>query len=155
MNTPRTVREALMAEILGDLDTLLVRVETFPELIAAAEEKLNNTVAALDEAGDRYRMAVNAYTEQAKAELNEYLDIKTITVTSKTVDEQRAAIQEAARLAFHSEISDKANNLSVVLGDAAKEFRHSMLSRLVEHAITALIASSFTAGLVYAMIKIN
>lgn len=155
MNAPRTVREALMAEILGDLDTILVRIETFPGLIATAEEKLTSTVAALDEAGEKYRIAVNAYTEQAKADLTEYLDIKTIAITSKTVEEQRTAIQEAARLAFRAEVSDKATNLSIALGEAAKEFRRSMFSRLMEHTITALIASSFTASLVYAIVKIN
>jgi len=149
MNGPRTAREALIAEVLGDLDGLLTRVEALPAMVAGAEGKLSGTVAALDEAGDKYRLAVTAFTEQAKADLSEYLDLK----TAKTVEEQRAALQEAARLAFRSEASDKAASLGVVLGEAAKEFRRSMWSRMMEHAVTALIASAFTAGLVYAIVK--
>lgn len=153
MNAPRTTREALIAEMLGDLDVILARVEALPQLVAAAEEKLSNTVTAIEGAGDKYRMAVTAFNEQAKAELSEYLDRKTAEVSSKTVEEQRAAIQEAARIAFRSEASDKAANLGIALGEAAKQFHRSMWSRLVEHAITALIASIFTATFVYLIFK--
>ena len=115
MNSPRTAREALIAEMLGDLDLLLARVEALPALlVATAEERFTSTVTALDNAGDKYRMAITAFTEQAKTDLAEYLDRKTIEVSSKTVEEQRAAIQEAARMAFRSEASDKAVNLGLV-----------------------------------------
>ena len=153
MNAPRTSREALIAEMLGDLDTLLARVEALPAAVGAAEEKLGATVAALHDAGDRYRLAVTAFNEQAKADLTEYLDLKTVQVAAKTIDEQRAALQEVARAAFRSEASDKAASLGLVLGEAAKEFRRSMGSRVMEHAITALIASAFTSGIVYAILR--
>lgn len=153
MNAPRTAREALIAEMLGDLDALLSRVEALPALVAGAEERLSGTAAALDAAGDKYRMAVTAFNEQAKADLSEYFDRKAGEVSSRTVEDQRAAMQEAARMAFRSEASDKAASLGLVLGEAAKEFRLSMRSRLVEHAITALVASGFTAGFVYLIVK--
>lgn len=156
MSGPRTTREALIAELLGDLDGLLARVEALPALVDSAEGKLSGTVAALDDAGDKFRLAVTAFTEQAKADLAEYLDLKTAQAAqtaAKTVEEQRAALQEAARMAFRSEASDKAASLGIALGEAAKELRRSMWSRLMEHAITALIASGFTAGLVYAIVR--
>ena len=153
MNAPRTTREALIAEMLGDLDTLLARVEALPVAVGAAEERLGATVAALHDAGDKYRLAVTAFNEQAKADLTEYLDRKTAQVAAKTIDEQRAALQEVARAAFRSDASDKAASLGLVLGEAAKEFRRSMGSRVMEHAITALIASAFTSGLVYAILR--
>jgi hypothetical protein len=153
MNGPRTTREALIAEVLGDLDALLARVEALPVVVAAAEEKLIGTVTALNDAGDKYRMAVTAFNEQAKADLTEYLDLKAAQVSAKTVEEQRAALQEVARLAFRSEASDKAASLGLVLGEAAKEFRRSVWSRLWEHAITAVLASGFTAGLIFVILK--
>lgn len=153
MNAPRTAREALIAEMLGDLDALLARIEALPALVTSAEERLSGTAAALDAAGDKYRMAVTAFNEQAKADLSEYFDRKAVEVSSRTVEDQRAAMQEAARMAFRSEASDKAESLGLVLGEAAKEFRLSMRPRLVEHAITALVASGFTAGFVYLIVK--
>lgn len=156
MSGPRTAREALIAELLGDVDGLLSRVEALPALVAGAEDKISGTVKALEDAGDKYRLAVTAFTDQAKADLAEYYDLKTALAAqsaAKTVEEQRDALQEAARQAFRSEASDKAASLGAALGEAAKEFRRSMWSRMMEHAVTALIASAFTAGLVYAIMK--
>lgn len=156
MTGPRTTREALIAELLGDVDGLLARVEALPALVASTEEKITDTAKALEEAGDKYRLAVTAFTEQAKADLSEYLDKKTGQaglVAIKTVEEQRGALQEAARLAFRSEASDKAASLGLVLSEAAKDFRRSTWTRMIEHAVTSLVASGFTASLVYLIVK--
>lgn len=156
MTGPRTTREALIAELLGDVDGLIARVEALPALITAAEETLSGTVTVLDNAGDNYRLAVTAFTEQAKTDLAEYLDLKTSQaglVAAKTVEEQRSALQEAASLAFRSQVSDRAKSLGLVLSEAAKDFRRSMWTRIIENAITALIASGFTASLVYMILK--
>ena len=111
-----------------------------------AVEHLHN--ASLDAVGDRFRLAITAFTEEARTELAEYLERKAGEVASRTVEEQRSALQNAALSAFRSEASDKAARLGIALSDAAKEFRRSMLSRLLEHGLTALLASLLTAGLV-------
>lgn len=153
MTGPRTTREALIAEMLGELDTLLARVEALPKEIATAESQVANSVASLNEAGDKYRMAVTAFTEQAKTELTEFLQRKASEVAAKTVEEQRAAIQEAARQAFRSEASDKAAALGVALGQAAKQFQRTMATRLFEHGFTALVTSGLTSCLVVYLIR--
>lgn len=154
-SVPRTTREALIAEILGDLDTLLTRIETLPVLIADAEEKVAGTVRVLEEAGDKYRLAVTAFNEQAKTDLTEYLDLKTAQVTSKTIEEFKVMVQEVVLGAFRSEATEKSLKLDLALKETAREFHHSIWFRLMEHALTALIASSFTAGLVYAIFKMH
>lgn len=153
MTGPRTSREALIAEMLGEVDVLLARVEALPAAVASAEDRIAGAVAALTDAGDKYRLAVTVFTEEAKTELTEYLERKASAVTSKTEEDQRAVIQEATRQAFQSESFEKAENLGITLRAAVKEFRRSMWLRLIEHAITALIASTLTAGLVYAITK--
>ena len=153
MNAPRTAREALIAEMLGELDRISDRVEALPALVASAEDRLALTVGALNEAGDKYRMAVTAFNEQAKADLSEFFDRKAAQVASKTGEEMRASMQEAALLAFNSHASEKASRLGVALGEAAKEFRRSMWSRLAEHAITAFLASGCTAVVVFALVR--
>ncbi len=141
MNVPRTMKEAYIAELLGDLDGLIDRVESLPGLVTTAEEKLTLTVKALNDGGDKYRMAVTAFNEQAKADLTDYLDKKAGQIAAKTVEEQRAALQEIARLAFQAEASKRT------------EYRQSIGSRLMEHGITALAASSLTATLVYLLLR--
>jgi len=122
-------------------------------MVSSVESRLTATVAALTDASDKYRLAVTAFNEEAKQELTEYLERKAGQIAAKTVEEQRAAMQESARLAFRSEASDKASSLSVALGQAAKEIRQARWSRLLEHALTALVTSMFTSGMVYGIFK--
>ncbi|MCX7112669.1 MAG: hypothetical protein NTX45_21600 [Proteobacteria bacterium] len=68
-------------------------------------------------------MAVTAFNEEAKRELTEYLERKAGQIAAKTVEEQRAAMQESARLAFRSEASGKAASLGVALGHAMPQGR--------------------------------
>ena len=98
-------------------------------------------------------MAATAFNEEAKRDLTEYLERKASQIAAKTIGEQRAAIQESARLAFRSEASDKAASLGVALGHAAREIKRARWSRLFEHGLTALLTSAFTAGLVYGILK--
>ena len=153
MNTPRpnTTREMLIAEVLGELDGLLARVEALPDRVASAERRMAVTVEALAGASDKYRMAVTAFNEEAKRELTEYLERKAGQIAASTVEEQRAAMQESARLAFRSEALDKAASLGVALGHAAKEIRKARSSRFLDNVFTALLASVTTASLVYFM----
>ena len=155
MNAPRpnTTREILIAEVLGELDGLLARVEALPDKVASSERRMAVTVDALAGASDQYRMAVTAFNEEAKRDLTEYLERKASQIAAKTVEEQRAAMQESARLAFRSEASDKAASRGSALGHAAKEIKQARWSRLFEHALTALLTSMLTAGLVYGILK--
>lgn len=146
---PKTSREALFAELFGDVDKLLLRVEALPNTISESESKIKATIEILETSSDKYRTAITEFTNQAKIELSDYLDRKTSEVTSKTTEEQRAAIQEAARLAFRSEASESAANLSLALSNATKDFKQARVSRLVEHGITAVFSSALTGLVVY------
>lgn len=148
MGEPRTSREALIAEVLGDLDALLSRVEKLPLAVQESEYRVGATIAALGEAGDRYRLAITAFTEQSRDELTRFLERKAAEVSANSVEEQRAALQAAAFAAFRSEAAVRAGSLAVQLESAAKEFRRSRNSRLVEHGFTALLAALATAALV-------
>jgi hypothetical protein len=133
MADPRSVREALVAELLGDVDVILTRFEALVPAVADAEKRVLDSVAVLEGAGDR----------------------KTQQVTAQTLEEHRAAIQGAAREAFRSEASDKATALGIALGEAAREFRRSRWDRFMDHAFTALLASLVTSGLVYGITRIH
>jgi|APEBP8051072974_1049382.scaffolds.fasta_scaffold00683_9 hypothetical protein len=148
----RTAREALIAEMLGDIDGLMARIESMPAIVAGAEEKIAGTVAALNEAGDKYRLAVTAFTEQAKAELSEHLDRQQARIAANTVEEQTAAIQEAARLAFRKEAGSEAAALGAALATATKEIQQARKARLLDQLFVALVSSGITAAVVAALV---
>lgn len=148
MNAPRTMKEAYIAELLGDLDGLVGRVEALPGVVSAAEQRLAVTMQALTDGSDKYRMAVTAFNEQAKADLSDFLDKKAAQVNkrndqvvARTIEEQRAAIQEIARLAFQAQASQRSDSTN------------SMGSRLIELGITALAASGLTASFVWLILR--
>lgn len=145
---PRSMREALAGVVLEEVDTLLSRAEALPQILDAAEQRVTTSVQALDAAGDRYRLAVTAFTEEARAELTEFLQRKAGEISASTAAELRQALEEAAQTAFRSEASDRAANLSVVLTRTLKEFRASTARRLVEHAATAVLSGAVAGGAV-------
>jgi hypothetical protein len=153
MAEPRTVREALAALVLDEVDGLLARVEALPGKLADSETQLKETTAALTEGGDKFRLAVTAFTDQAKVELTEHLERKAGQMLAKTVEEQRTAMQEAARFAFRSEALDRAEKLAAALRAASAEFRRSAWARLVENGVVALTASGVTAAVVYGLLR--
>lgn len=139
--SPRTAREALVAEILGDVDRLMQRQQANTEAQRESEENLKASITALVDAGERYRQAVDEYSNQAKKDLASYLKEIAAKTAAKTMDEQRVEIQETVQAAL------KENSKGVrqqIPGE-------SRVERLTEHAITAFIASGATAGLVYAV----
>jgi ABC-type transporter Mla subunit MlaD len=149
---PRTTREALIAEVLGDMDTLVQRVEALQRAIDEADARLSRTVARLDQATDRYRQTVTAFADQAKSEVQEYVQTVAHEAGTKAMEEQRQAMFTAARFAFRSEVAGKAATLSETLMQMAREFRHARRSRFVEFGVTALLSSLMTAALVALML---
>lgn len=96
MSAPSTAREALIKELLGDMDVLLKRAEALPDLILDSESKIKNTVALIDAAGDRYRLAVTAFNGQAKKDLSEFADNQIYAIqqaTAKSLEEHRTAVR--------------------------------------------------------------
>lgn len=155
MNGPRTSREVLIAEVLGELDVLLTRVEGLTQSMTCAEQKLLGSISSLDDAGERYRVAVSVYTEETKAALKDYLELKAGIVASDTAAEQRAAMQEAARQAFLAEAVDSARTVRSLLESATHSLHRTFYSRLIGHAVTALIASAVTTAIISAAIRMQ
>ena len=130
MIKPNTTREALIAELLGDMDNLLSRVDALPAHIAESEKNLKNTLIALENGSDKYRIAITAFNEQAKKELSEYLDRKTMESIVKIENNQVAAIQEATKIALN-------------------EYNQGKGSRIIETSLIAITASSLTGIIIY------
>lgn len=149
MTEPRTTREALVAEILGELDSLLSRAEDLPESMAQADIRLLQTVRILEGAGDKYRLAVTAFTEDAKLTLTTYLQHKAAQLVSLTIDEQRAVIQEAVTTALAATIASGTEELDGHGRVRSTQHPPSRRERLLEHAVTAVLASVVTVTFLF------
>ena len=63
MNAPSTLREVLVGQIISEVDDLICQAKTLKTSLEAASQDLSRNVAMLDDAGDRFRIAVTAFTK--------------------------------------------------------------------------------------------
>ena len=126
--TARTSKEALVAQLLGELDALLYRVEALPKQFDNAKDELAHTIAALVTAGEKYRSVITQFTEDAKTELTDFIERKAAT---------------------------EAEKLNLTTNRATKTKPASRLEIVREHAITAATTSTVTAAIVYTIMKLH
>ena len=148
MKSPRTAREALIAEMLCDLDSLLDRVEAIPALVATTEEKLISTVTALDNAGEKYNQAVLAANLHHKNEMIAYLKTVSATTIAKTTEEQREIVQKLIREAVSKEITVLKKAISESSAHHRVPFLSSWGRIIICCSLTALIGSAITVELI-------
>jgi phage-related minor tail protein len=142
MTRSNTMREALVAQALEEIDVVITRIENLGESTTIWETRLQEINKQLTDSTDKYLGAITAYTEQAKIDITEHIQRRANEAVAYTVEEQRSAMQEAARLAFRSQASDDAGKLANSLRTAAKEFTHTRWARIAENAIVALASST-------------
>jgi hypothetical protein len=133
---PRTTREALIAELLGDIDALLTRCEGFTAKVDALQAQMASNTATLDAAGERYRQAIIAFTEQAKQQVSTYLERKAGEASAKILESQQADLQEAVLRIVETAAHD-------AVGKAPP-----IWLRLAELAGVAVLAAALGAGMV-------
>lgn len=138
MSDARTVREALIAQALGDIDEMLTRVDEQKRTLLAA-------TATLNEASDKYRGTVVNFTEQAKNELNAFLERRAGEVAAGTVESQREQLVAVVRQAFNDESSLNARRLIISLKQTtdALRARSSSLDALTSVAVGGFAALGY------------
>ncbi len=144
VHSPRTAREALLAEVLDEVDSLHRQVLALPDSLVAMEVKLAQTVSVLDQAADNFRMAVTAFSEQAKVDLLAFHERKTVQASTRILDEQRRTIQELLQAATLAASSSKSNRSGQNPIRVANIFCPSTWARLVERIFVTVVTSTGT-----------
>ena len=138
---PRTTREALIAEMLGDIDSLLTRCEAFAKIVDVLQTQMISNATTLDAAGERYRVAACTFSEQAKQEVSHYLERKAGEVGAKILESQQAAMREAVLRILEASSNDA--------GTRARP----IWSRLAELVAVGMVAGATSAGMVYWLMR--
>lgn len=143
MADPSTLREALLADALGEaaelmrrLEQVAPRVEEAVEALALADSGLRDNLAAFEG-----RMA--AITEHAKAKTLQHLAARTDEATRRTIEQQTRAMADAARLAFGAEIGRAVERLQAVLKPLIERAGRGW-EQLLTHAAAAAVGAAVT-----------
>lgn len=97
---PSNAREALLAELLGDVQTLLTRLEQ-------ADESAKTTAAAVTEATARYRDQVDELVTRLRTETASIVLKTTEHAAQSLVGQQQATLQKAATQALQKALSEQ------------------------------------------------
>lgn len=94
MAAPKTTKEALIAEMLGDIDAMMQRIEQYPAILKAVESGLLESARTMETAGANIRKAAREYTEQAKESLQNFTAEKAAEI--KALRTEQVPVKQAA-----------------------------------------------------------
>ena len=97
---PSNAREALLAELLGDVQTLLGRLEQ-------ADQSAKGTAAAITKATEEYRGQVDQQVDKLRTETASIVLKTTEHAAKSLVGQQQATLQQAAKQAIHQVLSEQ------------------------------------------------
>lgn len=97
---PSNAREALLAELLGDVQELLVRLEQ-------ADQSAKATAAAITDATSQYRGQVDELVNKLRSETASIVLKTTEHAAQSLVGQQQATLQKAATQAMQQALSEQ------------------------------------------------
>lgn len=102
---PSNAREALIAELLGDVQAVLDRLDIVKGELVAAEQTAAKTAQAVHEATDRYRAQVDETVQRLRTETAAIITQTTEHAARSLVGQQTAVLQKAASQAIGNAIT--------------------------------------------------
>ena len=145
-----TVREAVAAQVLGEVDDLVLRLENVARTIQGQESSHEASAAALLDAADKFKGAVTQFSEAAITQVREAVERHAHEVVTQTRAEAAAAMQEAARQAWRTSTMDEADRLAQRLRGLALQFKPlPYWQRLTESALGGFAGASLVVMLLF------
>ncbi len=104
MAEPVNLREALLAEAIGDAARMHQKLEDLAPLLDEKSDRLIQATADLRDAVVAFDARVTAITERAKSQTVQYMAARADDLARRTVAQNSQAMADAARVAFGVEL---------------------------------------------------
>ena len=115
MNGPSTAREALVVEALGEVASLLDRIEALTSSMEAGRLALADASAELGARLESFEAGMAAISLKVQASAAEQLVRRAVKASSDSIDAQTRAMSVAARLAFSAQVDSTLARLTASL----------------------------------------
>jgi hypothetical protein len=143
MNGPTTAREALIVEALGDVATILDRIELLMSSMEVGRLGLANAGANLDSRLKAFEVGTAALAQQVQARAIEHIIKRTGKATSDAIELQARAMSAAARLAFSTQVDSNLARLTNALQQVIQRVDRPW-DLWLTHAATAAVSAAVT-----------
>jgi ABC-type transporter Mla subunit MlaD len=146
MNSTSSAREALIAEALGEMAELLDRVEAVAPALDASRFALINASTELAGQVTAFESRMAGVTENAKTQAVKHIAGRTDELARGTLDAQKQAMEEAARMLFRSEVGPALQRVAAPLQHLADLAHRGARpwEHWLTHAATAAVSSALT-----------
>jgi 3-polyprenyl-4-hydroxybenzoate decarboxylase len=119
MSTPSSAREALLVEMLGEVATLLDRVDALIPVLHDGCETLSRAGADMNTKSEQAQVRIAALVEAASTHAIKHIARKTEAMARTTVEAETQVMKSAAQALFRTELSAALRQLSVAVGHQA------------------------------------
>ncbi|NUZ08081.1 hypothetical protein [Piscinibacter koreensis] len=147
MNHPATLREALLADLVGDVARLLDRVEALRPALTESTDNMTAAQASLLAQLAAFDSHIIALAEKAKIQTVKYILARTDEAAKRTAEVQVQAMNAAAKELFLSELEPALRQAAAPLLRLEQQAARPWI-RWLTHAATAAAASASTWALV-------
>ena len=140
MSAAGTAREALIAEVIGDLALLLNRAEALPPALLESTQSLIAAEARLSRQLTNSEIRIDELTEKAKVQAVKHILVRTDEAARRLLDAQTRAMTDAAQKLFNSELTPALQRLAMPLQRLVERLERPWETWLT-HAATAAVVS--------------
>lgn len=153
MNEPRSRRDAIVAQLAGELDDLMQRVERLGPRLDEANRRLEGGTEALNAAIEQYRTNVGTLTSQVLKNIGDFAVRRTNEAAVRSVEEQQALLQASARQAFEVELAPRLQAFADVLARTAMHVEGPRQFAWLAHVVTAILSAGTTAAALLHLVR--
>jgi hypothetical protein len=143
MKQPTTVREALIAEALGDAAKLIRQVEALAPALDESRQALADAHTGLADQLAAFEAQVMALSEKAKVQVVKHILARADESARRSAELQSRAMADAARVAFGAELGATLQRLQSTLQPLIEGHDRRWESWLT-HAAAAATSSALT-----------
>lgn len=134
----------MLAELLGDVGKLHDTIKDLPDALKTA---LSNTIG---DAGTKYTADLQQLTYATKRVLTEYIERRASATTAAALEDHRAAMQEAATLAFEQALAPAMGRMVELSSRQVAHERSTWLSRCV---LAFALGAGCSAAIIVAVLR--
>jgi hypothetical protein len=148
MADPTTLREALIAEALGEAAKLIRQVEALAPVLDESRQALADAHSGLAGQLNAFEVQVTNLAEKAKVQVVKHILARADEAARRSIEMQGRAMADAARVAFGAELGATLQRLQSAIQPLVDR-QGRRWEQWLTHAAAAVTASAVTWTLAY------